>query len=101
MGSDTLAPSFIDNVFDLLEVAGAQRRDVAGRTIDDFGEPRQFDLLVLGKQIEIKVLKQWIAWTRRSCRREREDTRILTAAIGTLDGLGVFLFQIPRLACIV
>ena len=51
MGSDTLAPSFIDNVFDMLEIAGAQRRDVAGRTIDGFGEPRQFDLLVLGKQI--------------------------------------------------
>ena len=64
MGSDALAPAFVHNVFDPLEIGGAQRCDVAARTIDDFGETRQFDLLDLGKQIWIKVLKQSIAWTR-------------------------------------
>ncbi len=64
MGSDTLAPAFVHNVFDTLEIGGAQRSHVAVRIIDDFGEARQFDLLVFGKQIFVKVLKQSIAWTR-------------------------------------
>ena len=64
MGSDALAPAFVHNVFNPLEIGGAQRYEVAARTIDDFGEVRQFDLLGLGKQVWIKVLKQPIAWTR-------------------------------------
>ena len=61
MGSGALAPAFVHNVLDPLEIGGAQRCDVAVRAIDDFGEMRQFDLLGLGKQIFIKVLKQRIA----------------------------------------
>jgi hypothetical protein len=58
MGSDALAPAFVHNVFDPLEIGGAQRCDAVIRAIDDFGETRQFDLLGLGKQIWIKLLKQ-------------------------------------------
>ena len=63
MGSDALAPAFVHNVFDPLEIGGAQRSDVAVRAIDDFGEMRQFDLLVWESKFSIKVLKQRIART--------------------------------------
>jgi hypothetical protein len=65
MGSDALAPAFVHNVLDPLEISSAQRSDVAVRVIDDFGEMRQLDLLGLRKEIVIKVLKQRIARTRR------------------------------------
>jgi hypothetical protein len=67
MGSGALAPAFVHNVLDPLKIGGAQRCDVAVRAIDDFGEMRQFDLLGLGKQIFIKVLKQRVARTRLFC----------------------------------
>jgi hypothetical protein len=47
MGSDALAPAFVHNALDPLEVGGAQCCDVAVRAIDNFGEMRQFDLLGL------------------------------------------------------
>jgi len=49
MGGDALAPAFVDNVFDPLEIGGAQSGDVTFRTIDDFGEARQFNLFIVGK----------------------------------------------------
>ena len=50
MGSDALAPAFVHNVFNTLEIGGVQRQKVAARKIDDFGEVRQFYVLVFGQQ---------------------------------------------------
>ena len=97
MGSDALAPAFVHNVFDPLEIGGVQRQKVAARKIDDFGEVRQFHLLALGKQIWIKVLKQFIADVRVSCRSEWERTTSVAArAVVTLRN--VFLFHQSQLA---
>ena len=98
MGSDALAPAFVHNVFDPLEIGSAQRCDAVIRAIDDFGETRQFDLLGLGKQIWIKLLKQPIAWTRLFYRCGREASHTLIAARGTLDPLRVFLLEQSHLA---
>ena len=93
MGSDALATAFVHNVFDPLEIGGAQRCDVAVRAIDNFGETRQFDLLGLGKQIFIKVLKQRIARTRLFCECKRQVGYTPITADGGLDLRRVFLFQ--------
>ena len=97
MGSDALAPAFVHNVFDPLEIGGAQRCDAVIRAIDDFGETRQFDLLGLGKQIWIKVLKQFIAGVRVSCRSEWERTTSV-AARAVVALRNVFLFHQSQLA---
>src|ERR1700740_551237 len=92
VGSDALAPAFVHNVLDPLEIGGAQRCDVAVRAIDNFGEMRQFDLLGLGNQISIKVLKQRIARTRLFCKCKRQDAYAPITADGSLDFRSVYLF---------
>ena len=97
MGSDALAPAFVHNVFDPLEIGGVQRQKVAARKIDDFGEVRQFYVLVFGQQTRIKVLKQPLARTRLLHRYRRQTGHTLIAAGGGLYILSVALFQQSQL----
>ena len=61
MSDNGFAAPFVDNVLDPLEIDGAQRDHATVCIVDDFGEPRQFDLFAPGKQFEIKMLKQAFA----------------------------------------
>ena len=92
MGSDALAPAFVHNVFNTLEIGGVQRQKVAARKIDDFGEVRQFYVLVFGQQTRIKVLKQPIAWTRLFYWCDRQASHTLITAGGALNAVSVSLF---------
>jgi hypothetical protein len=53
---DDVAPAFIDELSQALQLISAERKDVAG-AVDDGDKLRQFDLLLAGEQTGIEVRK--------------------------------------------
>ena len=64
----------------------AERREIATGEVDDLGRPRQFDLLLLRKEIEIELLKEAVGERRLGwlCEMEYADA-------GGADALGASL----------
>src|SRR5690348_10703768 len=69
-GDNVSAPALHNELFDTLELAGAERPYITG-LIDGGGKARQFDLLVAREQAYIDVLQHGFTWTGFALRSRR------------------------------
>ena len=81
----SFVPALIYNVLHPLKIGSAERCDVAAE-IDDLGEARQLRQLLTREELEIKIVKQPVAWTRFAFGYQNSAT-IATVAHGALDYL--------------